>query len=48
MEEIMIGKAFEKKGHKVYSVEWDKNFENIDLYEDVNNITPKDIIKLCE
>ena len=42
-----IGKAFEKKGHKVYSVEWDKNFENIDLYEDINNVTVKDIIKLC-
>ena len=42
-----IGKAFEKKGHKVYSVEWDKNFENIDLYEDINNVTVKDVIKLC-
>ena len=42
-----IGKAFEKRGHKVYSVEWDKNFENITLYEDINNITAKDIIKLC-
>ena len=39
-----IGKAFEKKGHKVYSVEWDKNFENIDLYEDINNVTTKDIV----
>lgn len=27
-----IGKAFEKKGHEVYSVEWDKSFENIKLY----------------
>ena len=27
-----IGKAFEKRGHKVFSVEWDKNFENIALY----------------
>lgn len=42
-----IGKAFEKRGHKVYSVEWDKNFENIDLYEDINNVTAKNIIKLC-
>lgn len=42
-----IGKAFEQKGHKAYSVEWDKNFENISLYEDINNITVKDIIKLC-
>ena len=42
-----IGKAFEKRGHKVFSVEWDKNFENIALYEDINNVTTKDIIKLC-
>lgn len=42
-----IGKAFEQRGHKVISVEWDKDFENIDLYEDINNVTAKDIIKLC-
>lgn len=40
-----IGKAFEKKGHEVFSVEWDKDFENIDWYEDINNITAKDILK---
>ena len=38
-----IGKAFEKRGHQVFSVEWDKNFTNIDLYEDINNITAQDI-----
>ena len=27
-----IGKAFESKGHEVFSVEWDKDFENISLY----------------
>ena len=42
-----IGKAFERKGHKVYSVEWNRDFENIALYEDVNNITAEDVIKLC-
>lgn len=42
-----IGKAFEKKGHKVYSVEWNKDFENIDLYADIGKLTIKDIIKLC-
>lgn len=40
-----IGKAFEAKGHEVFSVEWDKNFEDIDMYEDVNNITAEDILK---
>lgn len=42
-----IGKAFEKQGHKVYSVEWDKHFENIDLYADIGTLTAQDIINLC-
>lgn len=42
-----IGKAFEKKGFKVYSVEWNKNFKDIDLYDDINNLTKEKIIKLC-
>jgi hypothetical protein len=42
-----IGKAFEKRGHKVYSVEWNKDFKDIDLYEDVNNLTPERVINLC-
>lgn len=40
-----IGKAFEKKGHEVFSIEWDKSFENIDWYEDIGKITAKDIIE---
>lgn len=39
-----IGKAFEEKGHEVYSVEWDKKFENIDLYADILTVTVKQII----
>ena len=42
-----ISKAFENRGHETYTVEWDKNFENITLYEDINNLTPQRIIKLC-
>lgn len=42
-----ISKAFEQKGHKAYSIEWNKDFENISLYEDINNVTATDIIKLC-
>ena len=42
-----ISKAFEKRGYKTYSIEWNKNFENISLYEDINNVTAEDIIKLC-
>jgi len=40
-----IGKAFESKGHNVYSIEWDKRFDNIDWYEDISKITAKDIIE---
>ena len=39
-----IGKAFEKKGHEVYSIEWNKDFDNIDWYEDISKITAQDII----
>lgn len=39
-----IGKAFERKGHEVYSVEWDEHFDNIDLYEDIGTLTAKDIL----
>jgi len=42
-----ISKAFEAKGHETFSIEWDKSFENIDIYEDINNINTQDIIKLC-
>ena len=40
-----IGKAFEARGHEVFSVEWDKNFENIDLYEDIGRLTANDILE---
>lgn len=42
-----IGKAFEAQGHKVYSVDWDKQFKNIDLYADIGKLTAADIIELC-
>jgi site-specific DNA-cytosine methylase len=41
-----IGKAFEQRGHEVFSVEWSKDFENIDLYEDISKVTEEDILKL--
>ena len=40
-----IGKAFEKRGHDVFSVEWDKSFENIDLYKDINDLSSDEIIE---
>lgn len=40
-----IGKAFEKMGHEVFSVEWDRQHENIDWYEDISKITANDILE---
>lgn len=40
-----IGKAFEKRGHEVFSVEWNKDFENIDMYADIGEITAADILE---
>ena len=40
-----IGKAFEAKGHKVFSVEWDKKFDNIDLYIDIGELQASEILE---
>lgn len=40
-----IGKAFEDKGHRVYSVDWDRDFKNIDLYTDIGKLTAEKILK---
>ncbi len=39
-----IGKAFESKGHEVFSVEWNTEFKDIDVYDDINNITSEFIL----
>lgn len=36
-----IGKAFEARGHKVFSVDWSETFEDIDLYADILTLTPE-------
>ena len=41
-----IGKAFEENGHEVFSVDWDKQHKDIDLYEDILKVTPDQIIDL--
>lgn len=43
-----IGRAFEARGHDVFSVEWNKNFKDIDLYTDILQITTQDIIEQFE
>lgn len=40
-----IGKAFEVKGHEVFSVEWDKSFDNINLYADIGGLKAEEIIQ---
>ena len=40
-----IGKAFEARGHEVYSIEWDKSFEGISLYADILTVTAADILR---
>jgi site-specific DNA-cytosine methylase len=40
-----VSKAFEAAGHEVFSVEWDKNFEDIDLYADILTVTADQIIE---
>lgn len=42
-----ISKSFEKHGHETISIDWNKKFENISLYADINTVTVEDIIKLC-
>lgn len=40
-----IGVEFEKAGHEVFSVEWDKQHQNIDWYVDISTITAQDILE---
>ena len=40
-----IGKAFEARGHEVFSVEWNKQFDGISWYADISAITAQDIFE---
>lgn len=40
-----VSKAFEARGHEAFSVEWDKSFDHIDLYQDILTVTAEDLIK---
>ena len=40
-----IGKAFEELGHEVYSIEWNKEHQNINWYTDIGKVTANDILK---
>lgn len=39
-----IGRAFKAKGHEVFSVEWNKDFKDIDLYTDISDLTAEQIL----
>lgn len=40
-----IGKVAIPRGHEVFSVEWDKRFDNISLYADIGQLTAQDILE---
>lgn len=40
-----IGKAFEARGHQVYSVDWDESFDNIDLHADIGTLALRDVLE---
>ena len=40
-----IGRAFEARGHEVFSVEWNGKFPDISWYADVMLVTPEEVLK---
>lgn len=40
-----IGKAFERHGHEVYSIDWDESFKDIDWNADIRQIRAEDILE---
>ena len=40
-----IGKAFEARGHEVFSVEWDRSFDSIDLYADIGALAAEEVLE---
>lgn len=40
-----VSKAFEKRGHETFTVDWDRQHENIDWYADISKITANDILE---
>lgn len=41
-----VGRAFEERGHEVFTVEWDRRFKDISLYEDVLKVQAEDIVRM--
>lgn len=40
-----VARAFEERGHEVYTIEWDEVHPNIDWYVDMFEVTAEEIIK---
>lgn len=40
-----IGRAFEERGHLVYSVDWSEKFDGIDLCADIMQVEASDILE---
>ena len=40
-----VEKPFNAAGHETFSIDWDKKFENIDLYADILTLTAADIVE---
>lgn len=40
-----IAKAFEARGHETFSIELDRQYDNIDWYVDILDITAEDILE---
>ena len=40
-----IGRAFEARGHEVFSIDWGEDFENIDICADVMTVSAEDILE---
>lgn len=39
-----IGKAFEARGHEVFSVDWSREFQSIDLHADISALSAQDVL----
>ena len=42
-----VSRAFERRGGDAYTVEWDRSFDMITLYEDVAKLTKEKVIEMC-
>lgn len=40
-----VGREFQSRGHDVFSVEWDRSFQDIDLYADVGALTVEEVLR---